>query len=202
MGCHSCLHWSLVLAIHYFLMLHHCHHQTGNVTCHKFQHALSMWILYPDCVSLFVPGQCHLARQGHNINSFHSNLQILYECSRLVGTEVANMSSLGKMLYQYMAFIMGQLFCTAIHITHLNKSISRWFVCTAWPEPDVSFIHKPSELLTAESSVIIGQNLHWGTMLKKHWLQLCVQCLDKLVAARLKTCGGPQLIRVRKWQSL
>ena len=70
--------------------------------------------------------------------------------------------SLSVMLYQFMVFMIGHLFCAAVLyclMTFLYNTISEWFVCAVWFGSIAPFIHKQSELLTAESSVIISQEL-------------------------------------------
>ena len=61
--------------------------------------------------------------------------QILYECSRLMGTKGVDTLSLGVMLCQYAASIMRQLFCTAIHF------IVQWHLSTI-PFPDRFYVQR------------------------------------------------------------
>ena len=58
-------------------------------------------------------------------------------------------------------------------MTTPNNTLSRVLVSTAQSKLDAPFAYKLSELLTAETPVIIDQGLHWSTTFKKHRLQLC-----------------------------
>ena len=58
---------------------------------------------------------------------------------------------------------------------------------------DTHVVYKSSELLTAESSIIIGQDLHWGSTFEKERLQLSDYVCSFLSNSRpldRKPCGA------------
>ena len=139
MGHCSCLYWSLVLAIHYSLVLHHHHHPlvAANGTmdvclsyaevCHRCE--LVIPVTRP-ATNFDMHYACGFFTQTAFLSWYQADVtwlsrgttsipftQILYEYSRLVATEEADTLSLCVMLYQYTASIMRLLFCTAIHFT-------------------------------------------------------------------------------------
>ena len=101
----------------------------GGATCQTFPYASSVWIFYPDYVSLFVLGRLHLARQEYKVNSFYSNLvwiQQISGCGRgshvVFGCDVIPIHG----LHNRVALLRSNLFYYPM--TLLNNTISRWFV--------------------------------------------------------------------------
>ena len=127
---------------------------------------------------------------------------ILYKCSKLVGVDEADKSSLGVMFYQYMASIIGQLFRAAILFTvqwHLSIIVfpdSLYVQCDQNQTPYSSTNHLNCWWQKAVSLLarIFTGTPHLKNTNFKCWITCAVSCNTN----KIESCMGPHSIRVKK----